>query len=156
MAKQMQFTGKPKSTLDDRIKAAIAPATNISMVPEHKVAPPPPKGEEFPDVSTLISDNEERGTLEALVAEYSRLGAIEKQAADQKKPLNSRIKDLIGSYGIARATVCDMHLSYFNAPRRTISRELLLEHGIKPSIIEACTEVKDSFTLRIAAIKERE
>lgn len=147
---------KPKSTLDDRIKQSVGKHSAPSMVPDFTPPPPPKEEEIIPDVRELINSAKDRLKLAQLVEQSSAWGVQEKEAKKMRAPLTAAIKKILGEYEVGRA-MCDGKLiNYYNAPRSTLSRELLLSHGISPQVLEACTVTKDSYTLRISAPGESE
>jgi len=143
---------KTKSSLDARIKEHVGKATAPSMVPDFSPPPPPPKEEEIiPDIRELVDNAADRLRLMQLVEQQAAWGAQEKEAKKQRKPLTESIKKIIGKYGIGRAMCGELLINYYNAPRATLSRELLLSAGIPPKVLDACTITKDTYTLRISA-----
>lgn len=134
-----------KATLDDRIKSATA-TTAPSMVPEALVPPPPP--ETLPDMTVLVPFAQ-RLRVAQLIARHVELGEQASAIKKERDKLTAAIKPLMGQLKLAKATWGDYHLAYFNTPRTSFNQNKLLDFGIQPSVIAACTETKDSYTLRI-------
>ena len=137
-----------QSDLDERVKKATSPPVNLN--PVERVPAPPPKEEEIvPDLTELISDKGEQKSIRQLVSQYLGWAQQSKEAEREKKSISTKLKTFVGNYGIARMLVDGNNVSYFNAARSTIKAELLLQHGISPQVIEACTVTTDAYTLRI-------
>lgn len=133
-------------SLDDRIKAATA--TNApSMVPDTPA--PPPLPDKLPDMTQLITDAKQRLTVARMIARHEELGAMMSAAKKERDKLTDAIKPLMGKLKLGRASWGEYRLCYFNTPRSTLDKDELLNHGVQPSVIAACTKVKDSYTLRI-------
>lgn len=142
---------KTKPSLDERLKTSVGKSAHASMVPNFHPTPPPPKEVEYiPELSELVEDKADRLKLVRAIDEMAAWKKQEREAKSATKPLTAIIKNLLGKHGVAKC-ICDGHMvNYYNAPRSTLSRELLMEHGVSPQILEACTVVKDSFTLRVS------
>lgn len=140
---------KTKSSLDARIKDQVGKAHAPSMVPDF-TPPPPPKEEEIvPDIRELVDNTADRLALLRLVEQQTAWAQQESEAKKQRRPLTESIKRILGKYEIGRAMCDGMLINYYNSPRSSLSREMLLSKGISPQVLEACTIVKDSYTLRI-------
>lgn len=140
-----------KSSLDARLKQSVGTGHTASMVPDYKPTPPPVKEEEYlPDIREVVEGKTDQLALIRAIDEMAAWKKQEKEAKTATKPLIALIKNLLGKHGVAKCA-CDGHIvNYYNAPRSSLSRELLLGHGISPQILEACTVTKDSFTLRVS------
>lgn len=140
-----------KTSLDERLKAAVSKQAAADMNPRLTWTPPPPPKEDVvvPDVRDFISDNKTRLKLLRLVEESNAWGIQEKAARKAREPITQQIKEIMGEYEIGKAMCGSLMLTYFTSPRRSLSREKLLEHGISPQILDACTITKDTYTLRI-------
>lgn len=144
-----------KSSLDARIKDSVGKTSHPSMVPDWNPPAPPPKEEEIvPDIRELVPNPLDRNRLANLIRTSAEFGKMEKEAKTARTPVTAAIKTLLSKYQIGRA-VCDgVLINYYNAPRASLSRELLLSSGVSPKTLDACTITKDSFTLRISATGE--
>jgi len=118
-----------------------------SLVPQAPVAEPE---EAIPTVEELIGEAEDLDTLKLLVnsllipqAEVKRLEKV----IDTIKP---RIKVIVGQYGIAKARCGEAVLSYFPTSRSTVNAKKLLAAGVDEATITACTDVSQSFTLKVS------
>jgi len=118
-----------------------------SLVPQAPVTEPE---EAIPTVEELIGEAEDLDTLKLLVnsllipqAEVKRLEKV----IDTIKP---RIKVIVGQYGIAKARCGEAVLSYFPTSRSTVNAKKLLAAGVDEATITACTDVSQSFTLKVS------
>lgn len=143
-----------KQSLSDRLKH-VGKSTSVSMVPE-KILPPPKKEEDAPDIRDLITSSADRLKILRLSEEIVELGEAEKVAKKAKEPLVLQLKKLLGDNEVGRATVGDYKLVYYNCPRHTLSKEKLLEHGVKPAIIEDSMVHKDVYTLKVSRLGQEE
>ena len=149
----MDYTGavmKTKPSLDARIKEQVGKSSTASMVPDYTPPPPPAEEEVIPDIRELVDSAADRLRIVQLVEQSAAWGQQEKEAAKARKPITELIKKLAGKYGISKAMCGEYRLNYYNSPRSTLSRELLLSAGVSPKTLDACTTVKDSYTLRIS------
>lgn len=136
-------------SLNDRIKSQVK-GSAPSMVPKYN--PPPPKEEEIiPDIRELVDNTADLNSLTRLITESAEWAAQEKEAKRIREPITKRIKYLLGRYGVGRCVSNGLMVNYYNAPRATLSREALLSYGVSSKTLDACTVIKDSFTLRITA-----
>lgn len=143
-----------KQSLADRLKS-VSKSASVSMVPE-KIAPPPKKEEELPDIRELVTSSADRLKILRLSEEITELGETERAAGKAKAPLVAQLKKLLGDYEVGRAAVGEFRLAYYNCPRHTLSKEKLLENGVRPAVIEASTVHKDVFTLKVSRKGEEE
>ena len=147
--------------LRDRIKT-IAAQSAPSMVPapretqqaEDIPAPPQKEEEVVPSIADIIPDLKERLLLARLVATYGEMGITKHSLDKQQKALSTQAKKIVGKYGIARAVSGEWRISYYNAARETLSKELLLAAGVPLATILACTKTTPAYTLRISKIKD--
>ena len=139
-----------EKTLNERLKEATK-QKGADMNPS-RPAPPPPKEEEIvPDMADVIADRKERKAVSNLVAQYFLFHAQEKEAAQGKKVVTDQLKKIMGSYGIGLMAVDNNRVNYYQQERSSIKSDLLLDHGVAPSIIEACTKTTTSYGLKITA-----
>lgn len=110
----------------------------------------------IPDVSDLVTDSHDLESLRELVALHVQYGAAERAAKHQKKPVAESIKSICVDYGLTKV-VCDGNkLSYYKTVRSSINEQMLLDAGVSPTIIKACTIKTDSWQARITPPGEEE
>ena len=119
------------------------------------VVPPPPKQEEsIPELKNLITDKKDYLELKRLVTASVQLQQQEAEIKKARKPVTDRLKNLLGKYAVGKAQLDEARINYFASERKTITPAALLAHGISPNIIQACTTVTQSFTLKITTGKD--
>lgn len=134
-----------------RQAAAAAP----SMVPE-KLAPPPEKEEErIPDIKELIRDTKTRLKLARLVQQEAEYAEEEKVARKAREPLTAAIKQILGEAEVGKAQVADFVVNYYNSPRESLDKILLMQNGVSPDVIARSTKRTDCYTLRINRIEDK-
>lgn len=138
------------STLDARLKESVGKTTAPSMIPDYTPPPPPKEEEIIPDIRELVDSSVDRLRLLQLVQNQAAWGLQEKEAKGHRKPLTEAIKKILGAYSIGKAMCDGVLINYYNAPRSTLSREMLLSHGVSSKILDDCTVTKDAYTLRIS------
>ena len=114
---------------------------------------PPPPSETVPDIRELGLTQTATANLAELILQHGELGIQKRDLEKQRKALTPQIKTILGQYQIGKLTCGDFRVSYHNSPRNHLSTELLLEHGVSPEVIKACTVVKDCYTLKVAPQK---
>ena len=107
-----------------------------------------------PPIDDLIGDSQEKDTLRQLIAMQVTINTQKKALEKQLEPVNTRIKALLGSYGVEKM-VCDgATVSYFPVERKTIDAMKLLAAGISQDTIDLCTDVSKTRTLVIREAKQ--
>jgi len=141
--------------LKQRMASATA-ASAPSLVPE-QLNPPPPKEEEvIPTLQELITDRKDFLALKRLVNEDIALKEVEANAKKQRKPLISKMKNLLGKYHVGKALLDDIRVNYFATGRSTIKADLLLDNGVSPAVIQKCTITSEVYTLKLSRGKDEE
>ena len=137
-------------TLKERMAKATGKA-GVDLNPQDYTPPPSKKKEEevLPDAREVIPSIKDRNLLNHMVSDYLTYSQQESEAKKAKKPLNATIKKLLGTYQVSKVMVGDNRVNYYNAPRRSIKAELLLQAGVPLSVIEKCTVATDAYTLKI-------
>ncbi len=151
MAKQM--VSSKSTTMKSRLRQAVG--GGASMVPSSPAPPPSKEEEAVPQLNELIDSLKERRAFTNMVGAYLEFSEDYKRADAGKKRLSTDMKKIVGSYGISKVMVDGNLVNYFNAPRSTIERDLLLAAGVSPKIIIECTKVTPAYTLRITPPKEK-
>lgn len=105
-------------------------------------------------MTQLIKDAKERLGIARMIARHAELGESISLMDKERKALTDAIKPLMGRLQLGKAQWGDYRLSYSNSPRTTLDRDELLNHGVQPAIIAACTHTKDSYQLRITRGKD--
>ena len=106
-----------------------------------------------PPIDQLIADKDDVETLRGLIRAHLEINQEKKALEKKVDNLSTRIKSIIGQYGIEKA-VCDgANISYYPVPRRTINGTKLLGAGVPEETITLCTDVSTSYTLKITAEK---
>ncbi len=116
----------------------------------------PPETEEVPELQEFGLKRHELGPLSQMIVQHGELGVEKRMLEKERNKLTPKIKAALGEHGIGKAFCGDWRVSYFNTPRESLSTQLLLEHGISPATIKACTVTKDVYTLRISPRSEPE
>ena len=119
--------------------------TGPSLVPQAPVK----EEEVVPSVEELIGEAEDLETLKSLVASIVLPKAEVKRLEKVIDAVTPRIKTLLSQYGIAKAKCGESMLTYFPTTRSTINRTKLLAAGVDEAIINDCTDVSQSFTLKL-------
>lgn len=152
----MKLAQEAADSMAGRLAKAVGKTAAPSMIPE-KFVPPPPKQEEvIPDLKSLIESRIEYKMLEGLITESADWAQQEREAKKARRPITEKIKQVLGKHGVSRAMCGEYRVIYYNAPRTSISKELLLSAGVDPEVIEECTISKDAYTLRILEPGEKE
>lgn len=128
-----------------------------SMVPgprNTEVPPAPEEKETIPSIQDLIGDEDDRMTLEQLIAQRVAIDAQIKPLEKSKDLLTNRIKTQLSSYGITQMLCDGARVSYTTTERKTINQNKLIGAGVDIEIIVACTDVSKSSMLKITPAKE--
>src|ERR1700722_15818842 len=130
-----------------------------SMIPaaRNNLVPPPPESKEvIPSIQELIGDEDDRNTLEQLIAQRIDIDSQIKPLEKSKELLTDRIKTQLSSYGITQMLCDGAKVSYsVTEGRKTINRNKLIGAGVDTDIIDACTDVSAAGSmLRITPAKE--
>lgn len=134
-----------KQSLQDRLKKIGSDGPSMDIQPKEK---PKHEAEVLPEMQEVISDPKVRLQLIRLVNEDAELSVEERMIKGQRKPLKEKIKTLLGF--APTKFMCDGNrVVAFNSPRKSVDPRLLLQAGVLPSVIAACTVVKDSYSLKI-------
>lgn len=147
-------------SLKDHMKAAVGAMPGASMVPDYN-APPREKHETkepevVPDAREVIESDLDRNLLARLCAQHVEWNQAEKVARDAKKPITAKIKEILARNKATKLMVGDIRASYYNAPRSSLSRDLLLANGVTPAVIAKSTVTKDAYSLRLTLAGETE
>jgi hypothetical protein len=146
---------QPMPDLKQRMAAATA-ASAPSLVPEY-LNPPPPKEEEMiHTLQELVTDKKDLLALKRLINEDIALKEVEANAKKQRKPLISKMKNLLGKYSVGKALLDDIRVNYFTTSRSSIKADLLLANGVSPAVIQKCTVTSDVYTLKLSRGKDEE
>jgi hypothetical protein len=121
--------------------------TGPSFIPQA----PKPKDEEevLHPVEELIGEPEDLETLKSLVSSLSIPAKEIKRLEKIVDPIRDRIKAIVGQYGISKARCGEAVLNYFMTQRKTINATKLLAAGVGQDVIDQCTDVTPSYTLKI-------
>lgn len=145
---------KGKNALPPTLKQKMAQSVSgakPSLVP---VQPEPKSGvesqnETFLPASDLIADAEEVDTLAALMKRHAELKESIKLMESSLDPITDRIKAILGTYGIDRVQCGQYKASYFETTRSSLNRTKLIAHGVDEEVIDQCTDLSYSKSLRI-------
>lgn len=118
-----------------------------SLVPQAPVKEPE---EIIPTVEELIEAGEDLDTLKSLVASVVGPKAEVKRLEKVIDTVIPRIKAIVSQYGIAKAKCGESTLTYFPTTRSTINATKLLAAGVAQETITECTDVTQSFTLKVS------
>lgn len=129
--------------------AGSAPSVIPAGIGGVPLPPPWPEKEKAADITELIGDADERETLAMLIDLHTEVNARKKALEDQLEPIKNRIKTMLGSYGITSMTSHGASVNYFRTERKTINGTKLLMAGVAIGIVEECTDVSFSATLKI-------
>jgi hypothetical protein len=129
------------------------------------IAPPPPKEEEkLPRLEDIISNRKDRIELIRILDQERAFAQQELEAKKARRPLTNKIKNILGTYHVSRASWLDWDINYYSIPRTTLDqkdlRAALLTVGLTTDqirgVFAACTKVSESYTLRIRQHGEAE
>lgn len=118
--------------------------------------PPPPSNDYIPDIQEVGFDKPTLVKVSRLIEQHAEWGQQKREAQTEQNKLIPEIKNVLGEYGIAKMFSGSSRVSYFNVPRKSLSVQKLLEHGVRPEVIAACYEIKDVPTLKITPRSEPE
>ena len=152
------MAAQSKPTLEERVKQSIKTAPAPSLVPDQLLpAPPPAKEEEvIPRVQDLVKDRKDLLLIRRLMTQHIELGNTERQAKKAKEKITAQLKVLAGRYSLGKADYDGDRLNYFAGTRSSIDSTKLLSAGVQPSVIQACTNVSTTFTLKVTQGDEEE
>lgn len=149
LSKTGGFSDKEEQ-LKAKMAAAMPESVAPSMVPapkKNKKEPEPPP----PDLKELDMDDDDRKQIAVLVTQAADYKGKASAANKALKPLSDRIKGLM--VGMPKENHRFMwwgtRVNMTEVKRTTIDKQLLLEHGISPAVISACTRETTSQTLTI-------
>jgi hypothetical protein len=108
-----------------------------------------PKEEEVPDLRQLVPNASDRLKLLRLISEDAALGLAASRAKAQRKPLRDQINPLLEKYKVRECVADGYRVSRYCSTKRTLNQGKLLNAGVSPTIIAACIDEKESWTLRI-------
>ncbi len=117
---------------------------------------PPPEPEYVPDIQEMGLDKRTLSQLSNLIIQHGELGYEKRKLEKERDKLTPEIKAILGEYQIGKCLCGEYRVAYFNVPRTSLSKELLLENGVPPAVIAACTVTKDVYTLKITPQGEKE
>ncbi len=145
----------------------LAQADDPRLVDPRDVVPPPEREEEaVPNLEDLITDRKIRLEAIRLLTAEREWAEQESEAKKQRKPLTTKLKNILGKNNVSLAVWDDWRINYYATEgRATINREkltaVLLGAGLPTqqvqSIISASTDISSpSYTLRITKSKGAE
>lgn len=143
-------------TLQERMKAQVNAAPAASMIPDFTPPTPKAEAEVIPDAREVIESDLDRVMLARLCAEHVEWGAAERAAKAAKKPLTEKIKAILARNRASKLMIGDIKANYFNAPRKSLSMDLLLANGVTPAVITKSTVTKDAYTLKLTGPGQEE
>jgi hypothetical protein len=135
--------------------AASVSGTGVSMVPAAaKKAPlPTPTDDTVPDVKDMIGEQEDLQTLDTLIKARLEVDGQYKMLEKARDSYTDRIKTILATYGINKATCRGALISYTQTERKTINRLKLEGLGVDPAIIDTATDISISAMLKITPPK---
>lgn len=141
-------------SLEDRLKASVRKAMpDANMHPDgmrEEVAAPPPKDEpEVKDLKEMITTPVDYLKAKALLLEMTDIKAQLKPLKAREKAITPKIKNLLGKHDVGKSRFEGWTVSYFDAPRSTLSKDLLIAAGVSPLTIMKCTITKPTYTLKL-------
>ena len=137
-------TGSLKERMGQAVKSS-APSMNPFDTPPPTVKK---EAEVLPDMREVIEDAGMRRALVPLIEQNAELASEERLIRKQRKPLQDGIKKLLGN-NYTRFMCGLTRVVYYQVPRESLSRQKLLEAGVSPKILAACTVTSYSATLKI-------
>lgn len=136
-------------SLEEKMQKAVSgPAPSLTPGPRPKA--PEKEVEVVPDYTELVTSALHRTQLKRLVADSVALAAQEKEIKNLRKPVTDDIKNILATYGISKANCDGARVNFYNVPRTSIDKDLLIAAGVKPSVIAMCTVTTNTPTLRIS------
>lgn len=153
MTKSAVSSSKEKELQQKMAKSIVGTAP--SMVPAAPAATlPPEQDDSIPSIDVLITDEDERGTLQKLILQRITVDASIKPLEKVKENLTDRIKTLLGSYGINQLMCDGAKVSYTMTERKSLNQTKLVAAGVDMEIIVACTDISKSGMLKITPPKD--
>ena len=134
-------------TLEDRLKASIGKTSAPSLIPTK--LEPKKESEKLPEMQEVITDQKARRKLVPLLDMIAVCNSQKRDIDRELKPYVSEAKGILGEYGTAKFMCGMSRVAYYPTPRTSISAKKLLEHGVSPAIVTACSETKLSWNLRV-------
>lgn len=156
MPKTAAKTAPAAPSAEQDLKQKMAKATAAaapSMVPSKK-PPPPPKEDTTPELAELIVDSDDQQLMVELMQSHAQLQAVIKPLEDQLSGVKDRIKTQLSSYGITNMKHESFKVSYTMSQRKSLSSTKLLEAGVSIQTLEECTDITESWTLRVSGGKK--
>lgn len=132
--------------LDAEIKKTVGPSP--SLIPRG-LQPNSEPIEVVPDLREVAATPTLQMQIQRLVAESVECQLTEKRARDARKPITAKLKTLIESCSAPKFMVDGHTVTVFPTTRSTLSAQKLLDAGIQPHVISACTTQKTSYSLKI-------
>lgn len=120
-----------------------------SMRPQAKQAKPKEDEEEVYDIRELALNPVDADRFMRLAAQYKEHQSVESTAKKQKELVGASLKAICNDYGLRKVMADDLRVTYYETHRSSIDAVLLKAHGVKPSVIAACTATTDSWALRV-------
>jgi hypothetical protein len=137
-----------REILEAQIKAArdkSSPSMDPWSGAGHKKKEPEPPP---PDIRELDVPDNERGRLTRMIEQVAAITKTQGTLKKQKTDLVSEIKPLCKLYGLGKFMADGNRSAYYKQTKATISRQKLIEHGITPDVITACTVISTSWAFK--------
>lgn len=125
-------------------------AGKASMVPGVVVPPPPKTVEVIPSLADLIKVPKDYLAVSLMIQESLEAAAAERLAKKIRASLTAKLKNFLGIYEISKAILPGVALvTYSESSRSSVNPAKLLNQGVSPEVIAACTDVTAVYTLKI-------
>ncbi len=137
-----------KESLQDRLNKSVSSAAP-SLTPKGREEKPKYEAEVLPDMQEVITNPATRLKLLRLVEESASYAAEQRKINAKRKPIQEAIKLELGSTPVK--FMCDENrVVYYKIPRKKLSAQKLMTLcGVTPAQIMMCTEISDSWNLKI-------
>lgn len=154
--KNKQSKEMPKE-LKQKMAASVS-GTGHSMVPQDHPQPtrkyvPDTEVDEVPSIAALIGDDVDRETMRMLVSTQITLKSQLTEIENKLEPIRARIKKMLTSYGIDKVECDGAKLTVYSTERKTVNAMKLIGAGVDEVIIQNCTDITVSSTLKITPPK---
>lgn len=141
-----------KKSLDERLRQSVGEhKQHGSFAPAIKA---PEKVEEhIPELRELVG-TPDATVIMGMVIQYREYQLAEKEAAALRAGIAKQLKIKLTELDLGKFQVEDLRVNYYNQRRGSIKKALLLSNNVRPEIIEASTEYKDTPTLTVRGVSD--
>lgn len=141
-----------KESLESRLrKLAVSGSVDMNPAPRQKKVA---VEEVVPDLSELALSARDRLNIARWVVLSVEQGMILREAKRKRDVFTEQIKALLLPLGKTKAQVGETRLNFYNAPRSSIKRDLLVLEGVDDKVISRATVTNDNWMLKLGLPRE--